>query len=191
MPAQVHEHNYQLARIEAPPAADEFESPDSTGSKPTEQRRSIMFPIKIIFRMLLLIAGLVLLIGGCASTVGHHKVEDLHNIPLGTVPARIYEASGEEVKQAALYSLKTSGLENIQEHQMGNADWYITGEVGYSWRSNGQFVRIAASVDRNSNPLRTKVFYTSLRRFEINVTEDLSVIQNKLLNLMDNFIESQ
>jgi hypothetical protein len=142
------------------------------------------------FRMLL-IAGLALLLGGCASTVGHHKVEDLHNIPLGTVPARTYEASGEEVKQAALYSLKKTGLENIQEHQMGDAAWYITGEIGYSWRSNGQFVRIAASVDRTSNPLRTKVFYTSLRRFEINVTEDLSVIRDKLLDLMDNFIESQ
>lgn len=140
---------------------------------------------------MLVIAGLALLIGGCASTVGHHKVEDLHNIQLGKVPARTYEASCEEVKQAALYSLKKTGLENIQEHQMGDAAWYITGEIGYSWRSNGQFVRITARADRASNPPKTQVFYTSLRRFEMNVTEDLGAIRKKLLNFMDSFIESQ
>ena len=57
-----------------------------------------MYTIPVQFRVLV-VASLVLLIGGCGSMVGHHKVEDLYDVPLGSVPARTYQASSEEVKQ--------------------------------------------------------------------------------------------
>jgi hypothetical protein len=123
--------------------------------------------------------------------VGHHKVGDLHDIPFGTEPARVYQASLEEVQHAAIYSMEQTGLENVEEHTADDNGWCLIGEIGYSWRSNGQFVRIALRVEPNSEPVRTQVFYNSLKRFEANVTEDLSVIQSKLLNYMDSYIESQ
>jgi hypothetical protein len=122
---------------------------------------------------------------------GHHKTEDLHEIALDSEPARTYQASIDEVKQAALYSMKQTGLENITEHQQKDELWYITGEIGYSWRSNGQFVRITARSMPDSNSDETQVFYNSLKRFKVNVTEDLSVIRSKLLDFMDSYIELQ
>jgi len=148
-----------------------------------------MFSVQIKFHFFI-IACLILLLSGC-SMAGHHKVEDLHQVAMGSSPARTYQVSAEEVKQAALYSMKQTGLENITEHQMGYATWTITGEIGYSWRSNGQFIRISALVDNDTKPQLTKIFYNSLKRFDINVTEDLTVIREKLLNIMDSFIESQ
>jgi hypothetical protein len=149
-----------------------------------------MFPVKIDFRWFA-IACLALLISGCSSMVGHHKVDDLYDMPLGSEPQRTYRASVDEVKQAALFSMKQTGLENIAERQMGEGVWYVTGEIGYSWRSNGQFVRIAARAEPGSEPAETQVFYDSVKRFEVNVTEDLNVIRDKLLNFMDSFIESR
>jgi hypothetical protein len=140
---------------------------------------------------LLVVAGFTLFTLGCSSMAGHHKVEDLYDMPLGTEPVRVYQAPIEEVQQAAIYSMNQTGLQNVEEHTMGENGWYITGEIGYSWRSNGQFVRIASRVEPDSNPVRTQVFYNSLKRFDVNVTEDLNVIQNKLLNLMDSYIESE
>lgn len=137
-----------------------------------------------------LLVSLLLLVGGCGSMVGHHKVEDLHSVPVGVVPARTYEASFDEVRKAALYSVERTGLENLEERQTGDADWYLTAEIGYSWRSNGQFVRVTARTDPESSSPRTYVFYTSLRRFDVNVTEDLGVVRDNILNLMDSYIES-
>lgn len=132
-------------------------------------------------------------ISGCASMgdmVGHHSVEDLNSLSLPDTAARTYAASVDEVKQAILFSLKESGLENIAEHQTQTGIWYATGEIGYSWRSNGQFVRMAVKpMQAGENP-ETVLLYSSLKRFDMNVTEDLDAVRDKLLNLVDSYIEA-
>ncbi len=148
-----------------------------------------MFSLPLSVRLFIII-GLALSIGGCASMVGHHKVEDLYDVALGSSPARTYQATFEEVRQAALYSMKQTGFENIAEHQNASAGWFVTGEIKYSWRSNGQFVRVSVRAIPGSKPAKTQVFYHSVKRYEMNVTEDLGVIRDKVLNLMDSYIES-
>ena len=135
-----------------------------------------------------------LLLGGCASMgemVGHNSVDNLHAMSLPSVAARTYAAPVNEVKQAILFSLKESGLENISEHQTADSIWYATGEVGYSWRSNGQFVRMAAKPVQSGNSPKTSLLYNSIKRFEVNVTEDLVAVRDKLINLVDSYIESR
>lgn len=148
-----------------------------------------MFSLPLSVRLFVII-GLALSIGGCASMVGHHKVEDLYDVALGSSPARTYQATFEEVRQAALYSMQQTGFENIAEHQNASAGWFVTGEIKYSWRSNGQFVRVSVRAIPGSKPAKTQVFYYSVKRYEMNVTENLEVIRDKVLNLMDSYIES-
>jgi hypothetical protein len=148
-----------------------------------------MFSLPHSVRLFVIIV-LALSIGGCASMVGHHKVEDLYDVALGSSPARTYQATFEEVKQAALYSMQQTGFENIAEHQNASAGWFVTGEIKYSWKSNGQFVRVSVRAIPGSKPAKTQVFYHSVKRFEMNVTENLEVIRDKVLNLMDSYIES-
>ena len=78
-----------------------------------------------------ILACIVLLMGGCGSMVGHHSAEDFEKMPLGSNPTRLYQSSYGTVKQAAIYSMQQTGLENIAEHQLGGTAWYVTGEVGY------------------------------------------------------------
>ena len=97
-----------------------------------------MFSLPLSVRQFVVIV-LAFFIGGCASMVGHHKVEDLYDVALGSSPARTYQATFEEARQAALYSMQQTGFENIAEHPNAGADWFVTGEIKYSWKSNGQF----------------------------------------------------
>jgi hypothetical protein len=153
------------------------------------RKEAIMFSLPLPVRLFVIIV-LAFSIGGCASMVGHHKVEDLYGVALGSSPARTYQATFEEARQAALYSMQQTGMENIAEHPKTSTDWFITGEIKYSWRSNGQFVRVSVSAIPGSKPAKTQAFYHSVKRFEMNVTENLEVIRDKVLNLMDSYIES-
>jgi len=137
----------------------------------------------------LLLSIAALSMGGC-GTIGHHKTSDLYDLPFNAAASRTYAASEDEVKQAALFAMGESGLENIEERRSDDGIWYATGEIGYSWRSNGQFVRVAVRPIESVESPKTEVVYSSLKRYEINVTEDLTIIEEKVLTFMDQFIES-
>jgi hypothetical protein len=137
----------------------------------------------------LLVSIAALSVSGC-GTVGHHKTSDVYDLPFAVAADRTYAASEEEVRQAALFAMSETGLENIAEHQSNDGIWYATGEISYSWRSNGQFIRVAVRPVESGESPKTEALYSSLKRYEINVTEDLTIIEEKVLTFMDQFIDS-
>jgi hypothetical protein len=137
------------------------------------------------------VTAVVFLISGCGGMVGHHKAADLNNVnkyPLTQGVEKVYKASMENVKEAVRHAVKKTGLDIVEEREVDGSTWYLLGELGYSMQSNGQFVRVLVTKGDGDT---TKVLYNSIKRFEVNVTEDLWAIQDKILMSIDDYIEFQ
>ncbi len=139
---------------------------------------------------LVLLAASLSLAPSCAM-VGRHTAEDVSSVPVSTdYPKRTYEATLEEVQGAARNALATAQIETVEEGSTDDGIWFIVGEVSYSWRSNGQFLRIAAKPLEDEDVSMTGVFYNSVKRIDMNVTEDLIAVRNNVLSAMDTYIDS-
>ncbi|MGD2064451.1 MAG: PQQ-binding-like beta-propeller repeat protein, partial [Nitrospirota bacterium] len=128
---------------------------------------------------------------GCATmgnSVGYKSVDDLKGQPLGSVDrCEVFSVGAETMQAAARYGFEQSDLEILEESALDGGGWQVIGK-GRSKKGNGELVRLVVIPGGEPDSPTTEVAYKAIKRFELNITEDLEGVRNRVFANLDEFL---
>jgi hypothetical protein len=122
------------------------------------------------------------------NSVGYKSVDDLKGQPLGSVDrCEVFSVGAETMQAAARYGFEQSDLEILEESALDGGGWQVIGK-GRSKKGNGELVRLVVIPGGEPDSPTTEVAYKAIKRFELNITEDLEGVRNRVFANLDEFL---